>query len=85
MARSNSAAKGTTLHWHDGTTCHGADTLQECLREAVANCWIGKVLEKEDDGPRGRQKCYSFIVGQFDHWVKHGKFVAETFVATRVL
>lgn len=66
------------MHWHDGTTCHGAPTAEACIARAISSGWIGKVLEVEDvyrDGTKA--KCYSLIAGRYDHYAKHGKFVFE--------
>jgi len=66
------------LHWHDGGTCHGYPTLEQCAQNAVANGWIGKVLEKTDTYRDGTTvKCYSLIASHFDHYAKQGRFVAE--------
>lgn len=76
--REDSKSQDTTLHWHDGSTCHGSSTLDECTAKAVANQWTGKVLECSDSYHDGRNaKCYSLIASNFDHWGKFGKFVAE--------
>ncbi len=77
---------GNYLHWHDGTSCVGHPNLQACLNEAIYNKWIGKVLRKDDKYENGEQvSCYSMIVGQFDHWAKHGTYVAVTEVTSRLL
>lgn len=70
---------GTTCtgHFHNGSTCHGTETLEACAEEAVKNCWIGKVLEKTDTYRGKEVKCYSLIADLFSHWAKHGRFVAE--------
>ena len=69
---------GTTCtgHWHDGSTCHGAETLEACADEAVRNGWIGKILEKTDTFRGKTIKCYSLIAGSFEHHAKHGRYVA---------
>ena len=70
---------GTTRtgHWHNGSTCHGAETMEACADEAVRRGWIGKVLERTDTY-RGREvKCYSLIAGEFAHWAKYGRYVAQ--------
>lgn len=70
-----------TLHWHDGGTCHGYPTLSACQANAISNCWIGRILEKEDAYRDGTKvKCYSLIASGFDHYAKQGKFVAEVVV-----
>ena len=61
------------LHFHTGSSCHGYPTLDECVEDAKNHGLEGKVLEQID----GESKCYSLIVGKFDHWAKHGRFVAE--------
>lgn len=75
------------LHWHDGTTCHGAPTLEECAAEAIKNGWAGKILMKEDrrlysDVP---QKCYSLIASSFEHHARYGKYVAVIELTMRPL
>ncbi len=79
-------SKGTAnhLHWHNDCTCHGFPTLVACVTDAIKHCYLGRVLEKTDTDASGQVvKCYSMIVSSFDHWTKHGRFVAETFVAAR--
>ena len=73
-------AAGTTnhMHFHDGGTCHGAPTFLECALHAVANEWVGKILEREDAYADGRVvRCYSLVGSHFDHHGRSGKFVAE--------
>jgi len=66
------------LHFHDGSTCHGAPTLEECQEDAIANRWVGKILEREDVYPDDKRvKCYSLIAGSFDRHGERGKYVAE--------
>ena len=66
------------LHFHDGSTCHGAPTLEACQERAIAHHWVGKILEREDVYPDGeRVKCYSVIAHGFAHYGKQGRFVAE--------
>jgi len=81
-----SCSAPTHLHWHNGRTCHGAPSLQACADEAIANQWIGKILEVEDVyQPEGTPvKCYSMITFNFDSWARFGRFVAEI-VPTLVL
>lgn len=68
----------SNLHWHAGSTCHGYKTAEACAENAMANGWIGKVLEREDTYPSGESvKCYSLIASDFDHYAKQGKYVAE--------
>lgn len=68
----------TTLHWHDGRTCHGSPTLKICQDDAISNGWVGRVLEVEDTYRDGAKvKCYSMIAGSFDHHVKRGRYVVE--------
>ena len=75
--------EGRNLHFHDGSTCHGHPTLAECEEQAVANAWIGKVLERADVYPDGSEvRCYSLVTLHFDHWSKHGRYVAETKVVS---
>ncbi len=69
-------SKGTTkdtLHFHKGGSCHGFSTLDECVEDAKKHGYEGKVLERGDAGV----KCYSLITCKFDHWAKHGRFIAE--------
>lgn len=74
------------LHWHDGTTCHGAPTLSECLEEAVSRGWVGKVLQKGDVYEDGTKvQCFTLIAGSFEHYEKQGVFVAEVVLTTRLL
>lgn len=80
--RKDSPHTATHLHYHDGSTCHGFPTAQQCLDDAVVRCHQGKVLEMTDtleDGTTAR--CYSLIVSNFAHWQKRGTFVAETKIA----
>ncbi len=84
--RQDSEHTANNLHWHDGSTCHGARTLKECIDEAIANGWVGKVLKKEDKYRNGRTMyCYSLISSSFDHWAKQGTFVAVVELTYRVL
>jgi len=70
--------KFTTLHWHDGGTCHGHSTLESCQKDAISSGWVGKVQERTDAYRDGTVvKCYSLIAGGFDHYAKQGKYVAE--------
>lgn len=73
------AAANHHLHYHDGSTCHGAPTLKECIDDAIRHGDVGRVLERTDTrrGGGGEVKCYSLISGKFDHWGKRGAFVAE--------
>lgn len=76
--RQDSPGTKNHLHFHDGSTCHGFPTAQECVDDGIGLCEMGKVLEKTDTLADGTVvKCYSFIVAKFEHWAKHGKFVAE--------
>ncbi len=76
--REDSKYAQNNLHWHDGGTCHGFPTLEECVDNALNRGWVGKVLEKEDAYPDGRNvKCYSTISGYFDHHGKFGRYVME--------
>lgn len=76
----------TTLHWHDGGTCHGSSTMERCAEEAIANGWTGKVLEREDAYRSGeRVKCYSLIASGFDHHGRCGKYVAEVKVTMTLI
>ncbi len=74
-------AEGSTnhMHWHDGSTCHGSPTLDECATEAIRKSWNGRVLERVDvrSNDSTEIKCYSLIAGHFDHHAQYGKFVAE--------
>lgn len=84
--REDSGNTHNHLHYHNGTTCHGSPTLEECLKQAISNVWIGKVLKKDDEYRNGEKvSCYSMIVGLFDHWAKHGTFVAVVEVTSRLL
>lgn len=62
-----------TLHFHASGSCRGFSTLDECVEDAKKHGYEGKVLEQIDAGV----KCYSLITFKFDHWAKHGRFVAE--------
>lgn len=74
-----------TLHFHAGGTCHGAPTLQECVREALDRGWVGRILERTETSSTGKPvRCYSLIASHFDHWAKHGRFVAEITTKTSV-
>jgi hypothetical protein len=74
------------LHFHDGTTCHGSPTVDACIKDAIAHGDTGKVLQKDDVRPDGTAvSCYSMIVGKFDHWEKHGTFVAVVELTSRRL
>lgn len=74
------------LHWHDGVTCRGDPTIEECLRQAVANAWLGRVLERVDHYDDGREvRCYTMVTGYFDHYARQGRFVAETRVTSALL
>jgi hypothetical protein len=82
--REDSKGSPNRIHFHDGTTCHGFASMQDCLTNAVKCGYLGRVLERTDTVSGGAEvKCYSLIVGSFAHWARHGKFVAETYVATR--
>jgi hypothetical protein len=83
--RIDSESSVNDLHWHDGTTCHGTKTLQKCADEAISNGWSGKILEKIDLLNNVEVKCYSLISSHFDHWSKHGRFVAEIRLALRLV
>lgn len=76
--REDSKHSDNHMHWHDGTTCHGAPTLKECVDGAIKSALLGKVLEITDQRRGEVVRCYSMIVGSFDHHAKHGRFVAET-------
>ena len=66
------------LHFHNGGTCHGSPTLKACATEALRYGEAGKILEITDRNENGTVvKCYSMIVGKYDHWAKRGRFVAE--------
>ena len=80
--------KSNHLHWHDGTTCHGAPTLEECATEAIKNGWAGKILMKEDRifvNSDATEKCYSLIASSFEHHAKYGKYVAVIELTMRLL
>jgi hypothetical protein len=83
--REDAKASTNHLHWHDGTTCHGFPSAAECIDNAIKHGDTGKVLEKTDTVSGRAVKCYSLIVGSFDYWAKYGRFVAETFTASRSL
>lgn len=82
--RVDSESSANHLHWHDGTTCHGAPTVRQCTKEAVRNGWAGKVLEQTDTRDGVKVKCYSLITSSFDPWAKHGRFVAEVYEVWKV-
>jgi hypothetical protein len=72
----------TTLHWHDGGTCHGHSTPEACAANAIDHKWVGKVLERTDAYRDGTVvKCYSLIASGFDHYAKQGKYVTEVKLA----
>lgn len=74
------------LHWHNGSTCHGAPTLDWCMEEAVRKGWTGKVLERTDTYRNGEEtKCYSLVCDYYDHYAKQGKFVAVVEITARKL
>ncbi len=76
--REDSARTSNHLHWHDGATCHGDPTADECARYAVESGWVGKVLEKVDTYWDGTEvKCYTLVASRFDHYVKLGTYVME--------
>lgn len=84
MARVDSKNGSNNLHWHDGSTCHGAPSAVQCLEDAIDMGWIGKVLKKIDINEQGQTvECFSMIVSSFTHWEKQGTFVAETYIASR--
>jgi hypothetical protein len=84
--REDSKNKYNDLHWHDGTTCHGSPSLEACIKQAIANNWLGKVLRKDDEYFGGKRvSCYSLITSSFEHWAKHGTFVAVVEVTSRLL
>lgn len=77
---SQSYGKLNYLHFHDGSTCHGAPTLKKCLDDAVKNGWQGKILERTDiDNFGSKNKCYSLISESFEHHEKYGKFVTTLY------
>lgn len=77
-SRNYGAPGGNDLHWHDGSTCHGASTLEACQEHAISSGWAGKILERGDAYRDGTEvKCYSLIASGFDHYAKQGRFVAE--------
>ncbi len=83
---SNSPLSDLHLHWHDGSTCHGASTLDACVREAITRGWVGKVLRVDDVYPNGsKASCFSLITGSFDHHAKRGTFVAVVELTSRLL
>jgi hypothetical protein len=78
--RENSRDYGchSTLHWHDGGTCHGRPTLEACQQDALARGWIGKILEQTDRFSSGEEvRCYTLITSNFDHYARQGRFVVE--------
>lgn len=81
-------AKGSTndLHYHNGSTCHGAPSEAQCIDEAVNRKWLGKVLKRTDTDAQGQTvDCYTLIASSFDHYAKQGVYVAEVYVASRSL
>lgn len=84
--RIDSKNKHNNLHWHDGSTCHGSPTLQECLKEAIAKGWVGKVLKRDDeDADKYPVSCYSLIASSFDHWENYGTYVAVVEITSRLI
>lgn len=84
--RTEARIKHANLHYHDGSTCHGRPTLEACAEDAMRHCWVGRILEKTDTTTDGKEvRCYSLISGNFDHWGKHGKFVAAVEMSWRRL
>lgn len=73
-------------HYHDGGTCLGAPSLEECAQHAIASGWMGRILEKTDTLSDGTEvKCYSLICDKYGHWGKQGRWVAEIKLAVTLL
>lgn len=77
--RTNSGNTVNNLHWHDGSTCHGHSTLNAAIKLAKQQDWVPcKILCITDKYANGKQvKCYSIVIGNFEHYKKYGKLVAE--------
>jgi len=84
--RENSMNTDNNLHWHDGTTCHGHPTLDDCTAQAIACQWVGRVLEHVDTYPDGSEvRCYSLVASSFDTHGKRGRYVAEVKVVAVII
>jgi len=76
--RTDSPGSPNHMHWHEGGTCHGTPTLDECVAECVRHGWTGKILERTDAYEGGQEvKCYCLITSSFDHWGRHGVWVGD--------
>lgn len=70
------------MHWHNGSTCHGFPTVEECVQYAIDSNTTGRILERNDVNESGKEvSCYSLVVMYYDHYAKQGRFVAEVKLA----